>query len=465
MRKSLQDTLVAIRELILTTGPFALLTVVLLVVAYKVLNPTPPSRVVLATGAPQGAYAAFGQRYAEYLARFGITVELRPTQGAAENLALLRDPSADVDLAFVQGGADTREPGVSGPENEPELVSLGSLFYEPVWLFYREDSARRLTGKPVLDSLTRLDGWRIDIGASGSGVPVLMGKLLEVNRIEPSALTLKRQTQTPAVVDLIEGRSDAVVFASAPESGMVQMLLGAKGIHLLDFAQAEAYSRRFPFMSPVVLPRGVVDLAGDVPPRDVHLLAPTAMLISRAKTHPALMQLFVQAAEQAHGGSGWFQRKGDFPNTRNSEWPIAAEAQRIYQSGGTPFLQRWMPFWAANLVDRMWPVLLSIIAVLIPLSRMLPPVYEWRIRSRIFRWYAQLRDIDSATGDRPPEQLLAELVQLDERVGQIRVPLSHADELYTLRSHIAEVRRRIENGENGETAESEAGKPLPAAPA
>jgi hypothetical protein len=226
---------------------------------------------------------------------------------------------------------------------------------------------------------------------------------------------------------------------------MVQMLLTAKGIQLFDFAQAEAYSRRFSFMSPVLLPRGVVDLAQDLPPQDVRLVAPTATLLAREGTHPALMQLFVQAAAQAHGEAGWFQRKGDFPNARNSERPLAAEAQRFYQSG-IPFLQRWLPFWLANLIDRMWPVLVSIIAVLIPLSRLLPPLYEFRIRSRIFKWYAQLRELDAARTERPPEALLAELSALDERVGQIRVPLSHADELYALRSHINLVRRRIETG-------------------
>lgn len=470
MPKALQSALLSTRDLLVTYAPFLVLAGIVLYVAYRMLDPNPPRHVVLATGTPQGAYAEFGKRYADLLKAYGITVELRATQGAAENLALLRDPDSGVDIAFVQGGADrdaapasvagskaaadsaagsnessaTQGAANTAGQHGSALVSLGSMFYEPVWLFYREASARKLLKSPTLASLSQLPGWRVDIGAPGSGVPVLMGKLLEANRIDAGALTLQKQSQTPAVVDLLEGRSDALVFASAPESLLVQMLLQTPGIRLFDFAQAEAYSRRFPFMSPVVLPRGVVDLARDLPPSDVHLVAPTATLVAKARTHPALMQLFVQSAKTVHGEAGWFQRKGDFPNPANSELPLAREAQRFYQTG-TPWLQRYLPFWLANLIDRMWPVLLSIVAVLIPLSRLLPPLYEMRVRSRIFRWYGRLREIEEtlagASADR--QRLGAELDALDVKVERIAVPLSHADELYALRSHIDLVRKKL----------------------
>jgi hypothetical protein len=405
--------------------------------------------VVLATGTEQGAYAEFGKRYAQILKTYGITVELRPTQGAAENLRLLQDPASGVDIAFMQGGAgehlrkeaDSLAPSDEG-DDDPTLVSLGSLFYEPVWLFYRTDAAERLLKAPTLSSLSQLPGWRLNVGANGSGAPNLMNKLFEANRIDPKALTLVRKSQTPAAVDLIGGDVDALVFASAPESLMVQMLLQTPGIGLYDFAQADAYSRRFPFLTPVTLPRGVVDLAGDLPPRDVRLLAPTATLLARATTHPALLQLFMQAAQQIHGGAGWFQHKGDFPKAGGTEQPLAKEAQRFY-ANGIPVLQRYLPFWLANLVDRMWPVLVSIIAILIPLSRMLPPLYQFRIRSRIFRWYAQLREVEEAVGKRPADQLLAELGEIESRVEEVHVPLSYADELYSLRSHIQMVGNRL----------------------
>jgi TRAP-type uncharacterized transport system substrate-binding protein len=440
MTQTLRHTLLSVRDLLATFGPFIVLAVVLLAIAYWVLDPTPPARVVLATGPDQGAYAEFGKRYAKVLKSYGVTVELRSTQGAAENLRKLREPGSGVDIAFVQGGADdsTRAQDI----DDSELVSLGSLFYEPVWLFYRSDSAQRLLKTDSLDALSQLAGWRVNIGAPGSGVPNLMNKLLDANHIDPASLTLLREPQTPAVVALLAGESDALVFASAPESLLVQMLLQTPGIALFNFGQADAYSRRFSYLTPVTLPRGVVDLARDLPPRDVRLVAPTATLVARKGTHPALIQLFVQAAQQIHGGAGWFQRKGDFPTSTSTEEPLAKEAQRFY-ANGTPLLQRYLPFWLANLIDRMWPVLVTIVAALIPLSRMLPPLYQFRIRSRIFRWYAQLREVENAVGKEPAGELLARLEAIETRVEGITVPLSYADELYSLRSHIQMVENRL----------------------
>ena len=449
MPTTLRHTLLSFRDLLATFGPFIVLAIALLALAYWVLDPTPPKKVVLATGTDQGAYAEFGKRYAEILKGYGITVELRATEGAAENLRLLREEKSGVDIAFVQGGAGERlrkeADSVSAAvddDDEAGLVSLGSLFVEPVWLFYRTDSAERILKSPTLTSLSQLPGWRVNIGARGSGAPNLMFKLIEANKLDAKTLTISRKSQTPATVDLIAGEIDALVFASAPESLMVQMLLQTPGISLYDFAQADAYSRRFPFLSPVTLPRGVVDLAGDVPSRDVHLIAPTATLVARAETHPALLQLFMQAAQQVHGNAGWFQHKGDYPKAVGTEQPLAKEAQRFYASG-TPVLQRYLPFWFANLIERMWPVLVTIIAILIPLSRMLPPLYQFRIRSRIFRWYAQLREVEDAVGKRPADELLAELKGIESHVEGVNVPLSYADELYSLRSHIQMVGNRL----------------------
>jgi TRAP-type uncharacterized transport system substrate-binding protein len=470
----LRNTLLSLRDVAVTAGPFVLLGLVLLAVAYWILEPTPPRRVTLATGVEQGAYAEFGRRYAALLKEHGITVELRTTQGAAENAALLHDADSGVDIGFAQGG---------GSETAgDDLVSLGSVFYEPVWLFYRKDSARRLLGPrtpaagsaarhkpehsvaeasmaaPGLTGLAQLAGWKLNVGAPGSGVPPLMERLLEANRLEPGSVTLLRQPLTPAVVDLLEGRLDAIVMASAPESQMVQMLLRTPGIELANLVQSEAYARRFPFMSHVVLPRGVADLAADIPPQDIHLIAPTATLVARKSLHPALMQLFVQAAQQVHGQAGWFQRRGEFPSPVNTERPIAPEAQRFYKDG-PPWLQRYLPFWLANLFDRMWIALVAIIAVLLPLSRVIPPLYEFRIRSRVFRWYGQLRAVEEARSKRPVDELLRDLEDIEARVGRVHIPLAYADELYALRSHIQLVRRRLQ--EPGKDTPTSASEPLP----
>ena len=431
------------RDLLATVGPFVLLGLVLLAIAYWVLEPAPPRHVVLATGTAQGAYAEFGEHYVDILARHGIEVELRATQGSAENLALLRNPDSGVDLAFVQGGADRkadRDPGA-----DAGLVSLGSLFYEAVWVFYREDAAQRLLGDARPDKLGQLAAFRLNIGAEGSGVAVLMEKLFDANHLAPSLLHLVRLSQTPAVVALLDGTLDAMAFVSAPESPMVQMLLQTPGIGLMHFAQAEAYARRFPFMSAVALPRGVIDLEHDLPPQDVHLISPTGTLVAREGAHPALIQLFVQAAQEVHGGGGWLNEKGHFPNGRTTEQPLASEAERFYRVG-IPFLQRYLPFWLANLIERMWPVLVALIAVLLPLSRILPPLYALRVRSRVFRWYGQLRTLEAGVGHRPADELERELAALEARVEHISVPLAYADELYALRLHIGLVRSRLQAG-------------------
>ena len=441
MSKTLQSALLTLRELLFTTSPFVLLAAGLLWGAYTLLQPNPPTRLVLATGVAQGAYSEFGRRYAEQLQRHGITVELRNTQGSAENLALLQQADSGVDVAFVQGGT-WQKPAGADDEGDPGLRSLGRMFHEPVWLFYREDSARRLNKAPAITRLAQLTGGTLNVGVPGSGVPPLMQALLEANRIAPDAITLQQEGTTPAVVNLLAGKIDALALASAPESLMVQMLLQTPGIRLFDVTQADAYSRRFAYLSPVLLPRGVVDLARDLPKGDVHLVATTASLVARENLHPALAQLLVQAARQVHGDAGWFQRKGDFPNAADGEWPIAPEAQRFYSSG-PPWLQRYLPFWLANLADRMWLALLAIVAVLIPLARVLPPLYEFRIRRRVFRWYAQLRTVEDGLGQRPAADLLASLADIESHLARTTVPLSYADELYALRSHIDMVRQRV----------------------
>jgi TRAP transporter TAXI family solute receptor len=439
MPRILRATLISFRDLLVTAGPLLLLTLVLLGGAYFVLKPTPPRRVVLATGPEQSAYAEFGRRYAAELARYGIEVVLQPTRGSLDNLRALRDPKRNVDLGFVQGGASESARVADEEHGGVPLVSLGSLFFEPLWIFTRSPA-------PLAD-LRALRGLRVNLGARGSGTPGLMRKLLEANGIERDSLHPSYLELTPAVVALVGGEIDALAFASAPESPMVQMLLQTPGVSLLEFPQGEAYARRFPFLSPVLLPRGVADLARDVPPRDVPLIATTTALLAREDTHPALVQLFVQAAARIHGGAGWIARAGRFPSAQNTEFPLAREAERYYRSG-PPLLQRYLPFWLANLIDRMWVALFSIVAVLIPLSRVVPPLYTFRIRSRIFRWYRQLRSIEDRLNrdGASSGELLAELDRLESKARGIAVPLSHTDELYELRSHIALVRTRLQHG-------------------
>ena len=434
--RSLRYTLVSLREMLVSAGPLVFITIGLLVAAYVWLQPNPPKRVVLATGPDNGAYARFGQAYAQALARHGITVELRNSDGAADNLLLLSDGGAD--LGFVQGGS-----GALGPEAQENLVSLGSLFVEPLWLFYREDSARRLKGGPPT-ALTDLKGWRVNVGTPGSGVPQLFRRLLEANRLSPADLHLQQLEQTPGTMAFLAGKVDAVVFASAPEAMMVQMLLQTPGVRLLPFAQSQAYARRLGFLTPVTLPQGVVDLAKNLPAKDVPLVASTTSLLARADTHPALLQLMAQAAVELHSPPGWFNRAREYPSVEHGEVPLAPEAERAIRSG-PPLLQRYLPFWLANLIERMWLSLGLILALALPLSRVIPPLYTFRIRRRVFVWYAELRDIEERA-EREPTQaqaLVDELDALEQRAEKITLPLAYTDELYTLRQHIHVVRKKL----------------------
>jgi len=437
MSKILKFTQFSLRDLLAAAGPTVLVIGLVCAVAYWLVDPSPPSRVTISTGQENSAYEEFAKKYAAELARHHIKATLKPSLGSQENLQRLNDPTSGVDIAFVQSG--------STEQSEAErkgLVSLGSLFTEPVWLFFRDSHD--------ITQLTQLKGLKINVGPDGTGVPRLFKQILSVNGVEPTDLTLGALENTPATVELLEGRIDGLVFSSAPDAPLIQMLLQTPGIRLFDFSQAEAYTRRFPFLSHVVLPRGIVDLGRDLPPKDYHLIAPTATLVAREDMHPALIDLFVQAAAGIHGGAGWFRKQGEFPTASYTEIPVAREAEKFYKNG-PPFLQRYLTYWLANFFDRMWVFIVALGALFLPLSRVIPPLYVWRIRSRVYRWYGQLRAVEQAIEDVPSDQRdrvcatqLRRLNEIEEKVNQISIPLSFAEGLYDLRSHINFVRDRVQ---------------------
>lgn len=436
--RPVKAALLAVWDLLTSASPLLIAGAALIWLAYWWLDPMPPQRLTLVTGPEQSAYADMGEQYAALLRRHGIAVELVHTEGSADNLRRLQ--SGEADAGFVQGGSSTTPPN----EDAEDLLTLGNLFVEPVWLFYRSSAAAAVTPSGRLTSLNQLASLRINAGTAGSGVPPLMDALLDMHRMDPKKVRQSHLEQTPATVQLLQGKLDAVVFASAPQAPMVQMLLQTPGIRLMDFPQNEAYARRLPFITPVTLPRGVVDLARNVPAQDVHLIATTTSMLVRDGLHPGLRQLLAQAAVQTHGQSGWFNRAREFPNASNSEFPLAPEAERTLKNG-VPTLQRYIPFTLANLVERMWLAMGIIIAVLLPLGKIAPPLYAYRVRSRVFRWYGQLRDIETRfeADASLAAELLKELSTIEARVGKVILPLSYADELYALRNHIGLVRQRL----------------------
>ncbi len=447
----------SLRDMLTSAGPVLLLAVGLLTAAYWWLDPQPPRTVVLATGPQGSAYAEFGKRYAQALATEGIRVQLLPTEGTIGNLRALRDGRADV--AFVRGGSHEATPAPSDgkadddeDKDETTLMSLGALFYEPVWIFYRPAALAKQQGAkqagtspaPALTSLNQLRGLRVNIGQRGSGVPGLTRRLLRAYGLTSSDLVVSELPQEAASQALQAGELDVAMMVSAPETPAIQHLLRQPGIVLAELPQADALTRLHPFLKTVTLPRGMVDVAQDQPPEDVDLLTATTALLTREDTHPALRQLFAQAAQQIHGGSGWFHGARDFPNTRTSELPVSPEGDRAI-NGTPPFWQRYLPFWASNLLERMWLVIGGLIVLLLPLSRVVPPLYTYRVRQRVFRWYARLRQVEMSMeeGDADATALLDELDELDRVAAQITVPLAHADELYALRHNIERTRRKL----------------------
>lgn len=413
---------------------FFLLGVVLLVagfaVAYQFVEPAPPSRVVIATGPETGAYNAFAKLYAERFADEGIELVLRPTVGSAENLRLLADPESGVDVAFVQGGIGT-------PDDYPDLESLGSLYYEPLWVFVRSAIP---PGR-----VSALKGRRIAVGVPGSGTRPVALRLLGDNGVTAQSATLLEMGTDEATDALMAGKIDAAVFITAASSTTVRRLLAAPGVRLTSFGRAEAYTRLYRFLSPVVLPEGVIDLARDLPPRDIRLLAPAAALVAGPSLHPALLGLFLQVMHEMHRDGGLLEPPGAFPSEKFVTFPLAAQAQRFYDSG-PPLLQRYLPFWAANFADRLKIMLLPLVTLLYPLFKLLPPTYRWRMSSRITRMYKALQALDDhiAAGEIEATEALVEMDRIEAAVMRLSIPAGYADRVYHLRMHIDLLRRRLQ---------------------
>lgn len=430
--------LLSLRDLFATAWWVFLIVGIGFAVAYQFVQPAPPTKIVITTGGESGAYYQFAQRYAAILARSGVRLEIRTSAGSLENLAHLRNDEAQI--GFVQGGVLAPKEDLDA-EDDSGLLSLGSVFYEPVWVFYR--------GETRLERLTELRGKRIAIGQEGSGIRQLAKTLLDANEI-PVNGDLLPLSGLLAAEELQQGRIDAAFIIAAESAPVVQVLLRSPGVKVMSFAQANAYQRRFPYLTRLTLPQGVADLVRDFPPEDIKVLAPTANLIIRDDLHPALQTLLLQAASEVHGKSGFFQSAGEFPAYMDQMLPLSPEAARYLRSG-PPFLQRYLPFWLAVLIDRLIVLLLPIVALLIPLLRIAPALYTWRVRSKVFRSYGELKFLEDDLKHHYDPARLAEyrsrLDALDEEASQLHVPLGFTDLVYTLREHVNLVRHILDKQE------------------
>ena len=421
------------RNLLLTLVTVLLLVLAIFVFAFRFVEPAPPNTFVISTGAIDSGYYMFAQRYKEILARDGVKLELLPSAGSQENVSRLLDKKSGVEVGFLQGGS-------AFAANAPELVSLGSIYYEPLWVFYRG---------PEIHDFGGLHGRKLAIGPEESGTRALALQLLAVNAtVMPPTVLLPDNGQRASEM-LLQGKIDAVFMVEPPESPLVEQLVSAPGIRLLSLDRAEAYTRRFPALTRLTLPQGVFDFVKNVPARDVTLISPTANLLAVDRLHPALAYLLMRAASEIHGGAGLLNKAGEFPAPLNSEFPLSAGAMRYYKSGPT-FLQRYLPYWAAVLVDRWWITLLPVLALMVPLGRIVPAVYRWRARWRIYRWYAKLKELELELDENsPPEKLtdlLTRLDQIERAVNRINTPLAYTDNLYAFRQNVNLVRQQVREG-------------------
>jgi TRAP-type uncharacterized transport system substrate-binding protein len=406
---------------------------VIIFAVFWFFHSAPPSTITITSGPEGSSFQATAEKYRKILARSGVKLNILSSEGSLENLKRLGDASFRVDIGFVQGG-------VTNGVNTDKLVSLGSVAYEPLLVFYRSPEPMNL--------LSELNGKRLAIGPAGSGTRTLALALLEANGIEPGGATVLLDLDGEgATKALLETNVDAVfLMGDSASSQNMRTLLRTPEIRLFNFTQADGYTRRIHYLNKLELPKGSIDFGKDIPAQDVYLIAPTVELIARANLHPALSDLLLEAAHVVHGGATLFQRRGEFPAPLEVDFHISAEARRYYASGKS-FLYRSLPFWLASRVNRILVVFVPMIFVLIPGLRFIPTAYRWRIKLRLYRSYRALlaleREMVAASTPEKREELLNRLERIEKAVNKMKVPASFADQFYGLRGDIAFVRDKL----------------------
>jgi len=398
----------------------------------SVLRPMPPRTVTMTTGGEGGAYHEIGKRYREILSRSGVELRLLTSEGGIENLRRLSDPRSGVSVGFMQGGS-------TGDSDRKDLVSLGTVSYEPLWFFYRgAHPGRKLEG---------LRGKRISIGPEGSGTRLLALEILSRIGIEPGTAEFLPLTTQESGERLLDGRIEAAMMVAAWDSPVVRRLVASDEVELVSFYRADALAALYPYLNKVTVPAGVGDMAKNRPPADVVLLAPKTNLVVRKELHPAVQYLLLDAATQIHSEAGMFQKAGEFPAVESVDLPLSDVALQFHKTG-RPFLQRYLPFWISVYLWGLILMLIPVVGVFYPVFRVAPGLYGWLMRHRIFRLYGELkylegdlerRDAAAVTGD-----LVMQLDSLEDRANKLHVSLAYTNLLYNLRRDIQLVRSRLD---------------------
>jgi TRAP-type uncharacterized transport system substrate-binding protein len=404
--------------------------------------PAAPSKVIMATGTKGASFEYWGRQYRETFARFNVELELRETAGAAQNLELLRDPKSGVEIAFMLGG-------VSDGKHAPEVLSLGTVYNTPFWLFYS-------SSEPI-DQLSQLTGKRIAVGPVGNGGRLLAEKVLGKAGVNSENATLLPFGGSAAVEALNDGKADAVSILGPPDATAVHSLLQNPNARIMNFPTAEAFTIIFPELVRLVLPQGVLDIKQNIPPHDVPLIGATDKVLVRSDLHPEIVPLLLQAMVEAHGARAIFQRSGEFPNGTDTEYPVAPAATDFYRDGPS-YMQRHVPLWLSVHVQRALAVLVTALAIGYPLFRLMPVAYTWINRRRLFYWYAQLNALEASFDTDPTDKHLTrkqgEIERIEDAVSHIHLPLTFSDQVYNLRSHIDIVRHKIASQVNAPGADS-----------
>jgi hypothetical protein len=422
------------RDLAWTSLPFLLLFAVVVWLVVWLVDPAPPRTITMSVGRRDSSFMVYAQEYRKILARNGVTLTLLESDGSVQNLDRLLDPKQKVDIALLQGGE-------SAGRDISSLMSLGSVAYVPLVVFYR--------GSVGVAQLSDLEGKRIAIGREGSGTRMLSLALLDANGIVPGGdTTLLPLDGLDAAKALVSDQADAAMLSGdSTTRALMLRLLAIPGISVMNFNEANAYTRIFPYLDELELPPGVLDLRRRLPPDTVHLISPTAELVARTNLHPAISDLLIEAAQEVHGKAGLLQTAGQFPNPVVREYRISEDATRYYKSGKS-FLYRTLPFWLATVVDRLLVLLLPIAVLLFPALRLIPALFTWRVRSRIYRYYGALiaveRESMRDSSDAERAKLLSELDRIEASLNTLRMPLAYADGFYVLREHVRFVRERLE---------------------
>jgi TRAP-type uncharacterized transport system substrate-binding protein len=393
------------------------------------IGPLPPRVVVVTTGTPGSDYDVYAQQYKAILERSGVELRLLPSAGAVENLGRLNDPHSAVSVGFAQGG-------LTSEAQSPGLESLGTISYQPFWLFLRGEVTARVEA---------LRGKKLSIGPEGSGTRALALQFLAMNGIDPNSAQLLRLAQEQAGDALQHGEIDGAAMVASWDTDLVRRLLAASDVNLVGFPRADAYVALHPYLTKLVVPMGVGNMATNRPPADATLVAPQASLLVRRELHPAIQYLLLEAATRIHSAAAMFRKAGQFPAGERGDLPLSQDARQFYKSG-PPLLQRYLPFWLAIFASRLLVLLIPVIGVAYPLVRFAPAIYGWSMRRRIFRLYGQLRFIEmelDARREGDTRGLLAKLEQLETRVNRLQVPLAFAPFSYNLRNHIELVRARL----------------------